>query len=37
MDRTPMTVFFTLGIYMCEGISENSGLGHDWSHLIHDM
>ena len=22
---------------MCERISEDSGLGHDWSHLIHDM
>ena len=22
---------------MREGISEDSGLGHDWSHLIHDM
>ena len=21
---------------MCEGISEDTGLGHDWSHLIHD-
>ena len=29
--------FFTLGICMYEGISEDSGLGHDWSHLIHDM
>ena len=31
-----MTVF-TLGICMCEGIKEDSGLGHDWSYLIHDM
>ena len=31
-----MTVF-TLGICMCEGISEDSGLGHDLSHLIHEM
>ena len=22
---------------MCEGINEDSGLGHDWSHLIYDM
>ena len=36
MDGTPMTVF-TLSICMCKGISEDSGLGHDWSHLIIDM
>ena len=32
----PMTVF-TLGIYMCEGVGQDSGYGHDESHLMHDM
>ena len=29
MDGTPMTVFHTWHICMCEGISKDSGLGHE--------
>ena len=28
---------FTFGICMCEGVGDDSGHGHDESHLIHSM
>ena len=31
-----MTGFHT-GISMCEGVGQDSGCGHEESHLMHDM
>ena len=38
LDEKPMLVLiFTLGIFLCEGVGEDSGYVHDESHLIHGM
>ena len=36
MGETPMTGFHTWRC-MCEGVGQDSGYGHEPSHLIHDM
>ena len=36
LGETPMTSFH-IGICMCEGVGEDSGHGHDESHLLHSM
>ena len=36
LGETPMTDFHT-GISMCERVGQDSGCGHEESHLMHDM
>ena len=36
VGETPMTGFHTWH-FMCEGIGQNSGYGHEESYLMHDM
>ena len=36
VSLVPPVMVFTLGICMCEGVGQDSGYGHDESHLMHD-
>ena len=38
LDEKPMKfLIFTLSIFLCEGVGEDSGCVHDESNLIHSM
>ena len=38
LDEKSMMVFiFTLGIFLCEGVGQDSGYVHDESHTIHSI
>ena len=36
-EKLMMVLIFTLGIFLCEGVSEDSGYVHDESHPIHGI